>query len=96
MIPAGLHVTKLETRLTLDHQKFLGLAVVVMATPGNAGVRRKVGELATVGCFKHFHKHATRVGMLRHGVGVHRQLIAVCGGQQSVFGPPLALPIRVV
>ena len=39
---ARLHVPELETCLPLDHQKLLGLAVVVVATARATGVRGEV------------------------------------------------------
>lgn len=66
---AGLHVPELKAGLAPDHQKLLGLAVVLMPATGDARVGCKKRKLPAVWRYEHFGKYATRVSILRHGVG---------------------------
>ena len=57
------HLAETKARLSLHHQKFLGLGVVVVAAAGDPGVGGEKGELARRARLEHLRKRAARVGV---------------------------------
>ena len=80
----GQHVPEAKTSVALDHQKLLGLGMVVMPAPRDARVRRKKAELTSLWGFEHFHKHATNIAMRGHAIDkfIHRQVTHIGGIQR--------------
>jgi hypothetical protein len=82
---AGLHMPELEARLSPNDQKLLGLAVMIMTAPRDAGVGGEVRELTAIGRLEHFCKYAARVTVLRHVLckRLHWQVTHVGGIQRA-------------
>src|SRR5204862_700356 len=78
-------VSKPKARLSLDHQKLLGLAVMVMRTARYAGPHGKRRELPGILGLHYLDEHAAGVRILRDRVGeaIRRHVADVRGIERS-------------